>query len=216
MPPNFSVFYRLQDVSGYDPLYLSLYNVIVSSWNSNQARISGGSFNRIVTPEKFDSIISRLLNVKYTLSYGSDDSGELELIKNTGETYLYRNKNFLPRVWLADRIIREKSQQEELTRLFELEDDIDRTVVTSENLNISLTPIDAGDSVRISKWQENKIAINTKIRGAKILGLSEIYYPVWKARVDGKEVKIFRVNFFLRALPLEAGEHTVEFYPEIL
>ena len=40
---------------------------------------------------------------------------------------------------------------------------------------------------------------------------SEIYYPEWKAYVDGKEETILKVNYVLRALSLKPGSHKIEF-----
>ena len=48
-----------------------------------------------------------------------------------------------------------------------------------------------------------------------VLVFSEIYYPGWKATVDGKTVELGRVNYILRALQLKPGKHEVvlDFHP---
>ena len=45
---------------------------------------------------------------------------------------------------------------------------------------------------------------------------SEIYYPGWTATIDGQEAELGRVDYVLRALKVEAGEHEVvlSFFPK--
>jgi uncharacterized membrane protein YfhO len=42
-----------------------------------------------------------------------------------------------------------------------------------------------------------------------MLFFSEIYYPAWKAYIDGQPVKLYRAFTSLRAVEVPAGNHTV-------
>jgi uncharacterized membrane protein YfhO len=44
-----------------------------------------------------------------------------------------------------------------------------------------------------------------------VLLLSEVWYPAWRAYVDGEEREVLRADYSLRGVPLEAGDHKVEF-----
>jgi uncharacterized membrane protein YfhO len=43
-----------------------------------------------------------------------------------------------------------------------------------------------------------------------LLVLTDIYYPGWKAFLDGRRVPLERVNYLLRGVAVPAGEHRVE------
>ena len=41
--------------------------------------------------------------------------------------------------------------------------------------------------------------------------LSEVFYPGWKATIDGNRVQLERADYLITALPLPAGSHTVTY-----
>ena len=51
-------------------------------------------------------------------------------------------------------------------------------------------------------------------RGLLVLGDND--FPGWKAKVDGREVPIERVNYLFRGVEIGAGSHRVEFSYEPL
>jgi uncharacterized membrane protein YfhO len=56
----------------------------------------------------------------------------------------------------------------------------------------------------------NYVRFNLSAEGDGFLVLSDVWYPGWKARVDGMDTPILRANYLFRAVPVSNGEHTVE------
>lgn len=90
-----------------------------------------------------------------------------------------------------------------------------RTVVLSQAPGISLLPSDsqralpAPASMALLSYGANALGLSVTSATPGMLVLSEIYYPGWRAEVDGKETPIIRANVSLRALPVSAGTHTI-------
>ena len=53
--------------------------------------------------------------------------------------------------------------------------------------------------------------IKSKSAAPSILVLSENHYPGWRAYVDDRPVETVRVDYNLRGVTLNAGEHNIEF-----
>ena len=92
---------------------------------------------------------------------------------------------------------------------------------TSENNSVLFTN-DVGIPSRLSDtslWTEaeilhsttNTVTIRANALRKGYLLLSDTYYPGWHCFVDGKDEPIYRADFSLRAVYLNAGSHIVEF-----
>jgi hypothetical protein len=64
------------------------------------------------------------------------------------------------------------------------------------------------EEVNITQYSPNRIEYQTD-GDAGMIHTSEIGYPGWKAFIDGKEVKIITEEQVFRAIPVEAGKHTI-------
>ena len=211
MPPNFSAFYKIQDVAGYDPLYLTAYSQLVSSWNKGEVDNTQASFNRIITPDIYGSFLTDYLGVKYILSYGPSKSEKLKFLFSEGETYLYENTKVFPRVFLVEKVIRVKSRKDELEQMFQLKDGIRKIAFSSENISQEPAELNDEEYAEIEEYRDNYIKIKVKSLTERLMVVTDIFYPSWKVEIDGRIDKIYRVNFTFRGVMVARGEHIIEF-----
>ena len=63
----------------------------------------------------------------------------------------------------------------------------------------------------VTHYEPNSMEVTVNMTKPGILVVSEVYYPAWRAYVDGQPQRIYRANDTIRAVPLSAGRHTVIF-----
>jgi hypothetical protein len=67
-------------------------------------------------------------------------------------------------------------------------------------------------SVLLTDYRPNRLNYQISLDQPSLVVFSEIYYEGgWNATVDGEPVEHLRADYILRALPLDAGDHEVEF-----
>jgi hypothetical protein len=64
-------------------------------------------------------------------------------------------------------------------------------------------------SCTVTDYQSESISIKARTNRPGYLVLSEIFYPGWRATVDGKKEDLLCGNYIFRVLPLKAGDHEV-------
>jgi uncharacterized membrane protein YfhO len=64
--------------------------------------------------------------------------------------------------------------------------------------------------VRRYTYEDIFIRVSTEKKGHLVL--SELYYPGWKALVNGKQVDVLCGNYIFRVVPLDAGDHEVHLF----
>jgi len=129
------------------------------------------------------------------------------------EPHFYEINNVLPRAFLAPeyRIIPSEREMGEIITAKAF--DPARTVLLNEAPQFPSADPGAQadrDAVRITEYGLNHIHLEASCLGPRILFLSEVDYPGWKARVDGRREKIYRANHAFRALPLGPGRHRIQ------
>jgi len=71
--------------------------------------------------------------------------------------------------------------------------------------------LDSAASIKLSSYHPDSLRYRSNNSAEGLAVFSELYYPGWRAYLDGKEVPYGRVNYALRALKIPAGSHEVLF-----
>jgi hypothetical protein len=216
IPANFSVKYRIQDVSGYDPLYLTRYSQIAAAWDRGTSDISPASFNRIITPSQYNRFFADLLGVKYIMTFGPVESNKLRYLAKEGQTYLYENTSAFPRAFFVDDFRKVASDQQAIDMMYQLGSRLRTIAVVTDNILVDSIPLSQSEFVKISSYQPDSITINTTSNTIRLMVLSDIYYPTWEVRIDGKKSSLLRVDLSLRGVVVPPGTHVVEFKDHLL
>ena len=84
--------------------------------------------------------------------------------------------------------------------------------LSSELTNkLRLSDINESGNTNIILYETNNVMIETISDESSLMILTDIYYPGWKALIDGVETKIYRADGLVRAVFVPEGNHTVEF-----
>lgn len=212
MPPNFSAFYRLSSVDGYDPLYLLRYGELISAVEREEPDINPPfGFNRIITPHNYSSSLINLLGIKYVLSLSDIKSKNLVKVFQEGQTQVYENKNVLPKAFFVKKTMLSNTKQEEINILFENKDSLRDVAVVEQTASSNV----ATGTATIVKYEENKVDIKTQNKGDGFLVLTDSYYPTWKVKIDEQETRIYVADFNFRGIMVPKGDHIIEFYDNL-
>ena len=72
--------------------------------------------------------------------------------------------------------------------------------------------LDSSATISLVKYSPNVLSYKSSSSSDQMAVFSEIYYKHgWKAYIDSKETKIYRVNYVLRAVEIPSGSHDIEF-----
>ncbi|HSW87662.1 MAG TPA: YfhO family protein [Candidatus Saccharimonadales bacterium] len=215
-----SVYNHLSSTQGYDPLYINRYGEFIGSLDG-----SLHASNRSVVSFPKDAIYApnalHLLNIAYILQKNSDNnqpwgfsftrypSTQFTPIYNDKSYQVFRNNTVLPHVFLAQNYEIKTKPQKIISSLFTPTMHLNSTVVLEQDPHISQGGVFG--NVNITAYSNNKITLIAKTNKDALLFLSEVYYPGWKAYVDGKETSIYRADYTFRSIVVPSGYHTIIF-----
>ena len=198
------VFDELENVNGYYPVVLARYAAYL---NAVGASAAGAGVTADVV--RHDSPLVDLLNVRYVLSSKRVQSGSLVEVCS-GRTHVYLNKGCLPRAFTVHSVRVVPRQEDALRQITRPDFDPTRTIVLETAHappNVAGDP--SSDRIRFTSHTANELRLNAEMRSAGYVFLSEVFYPAWRAWVDGRPTDILPADYLFRAVYVPAGRHEV-------
>jgi hypothetical protein len=158
-----------------------------------------------------------LLNTKYVITWREELYAPSEIIyqEPAGDdvTYVHRLDQVAPRAWLVYQT-QEVDEDEALAQLDASDFDPAQVALVPPGTALFLEPPDGEEKgyVEILDRTPSSLALRVSTPTDGLLVLSEVYYPGWRATVNGQTAPILRVDYALRGVPVPAGQHRVEFF----
>lgn len=151
--------------------------------------------------------VLNMLNTKYIIIENEE-----------GAIFPYENEETNGNAWFVNEVRTLANENEVLLSLDTLNHK--SIAVTSEELNLERTyKTDSTATINLVEYQPNYLKYKSNNQYDGLALFSEMYYANgWKVLVDGVEQPHYRLNYILRGLALEAGQHTIEFKfePEVV
>ncbi len=190
--------FNIATVTGYQPAKPKLYQ----DWFD---KTQGGNL-----------VWLRLLNVKYIVVGQPFERVPpfLREVYRGPSGLVYENLDALPRATVVGtyHVVPEKGVLDSVGVLGNPEDmeSIASLTYLTADPHLQLGPV-TGATARITRYRLNDMAVEVNTPGPALLRVADAWYPDWSATVDGRPAPIYRADYLLRAVPVPAGRHTVEF-----
>ena len=202
--------YFHKSIGGYHPAKLRHYQEMVDAYivpemqKAMQAIAAKGGNMQQVDGVKLFPVLN-MLNTKYFIF--PLQGGATIPLKN-----IYAQGNG----WFVDKIDYVADANAEYAEVGKI--DVRHEAVADKQFEAVLGQAKANDStatVKLDKYEPNNLQYTVNSKNGGIVVFSEIYYPGWKATVDGQSVELGRVNYILRAVNVKPGKHIVvlDFHP---
>jgi hypothetical protein len=83
--------------------------------------------------------------------------------------------------------------------------DFSRTVLLTTDAIPACEPVGPSTTATVTEYRPNRVVIRIGGGGGGYLVLSDVWFPGWVCRIDGREVPVYRANHAFRAVALPAG-----------
>jgi hypothetical protein len=204
--------YRVLPLTGtmYDRNYLPMFGLeTANGFYDNRIRyydtLVGEGFRNLLNAN-----VMKVANVKYRLAFQPVEHPLLDLDRDMGRAFVYRNREFLPRAYIVHRAAVVESDSAALAIIKTSGFDPAAEVILASGTPLEGGPPGENERVSIDDYGLGRVRLRARVGTPGYLCYSGNWLPYWSAYVDGNKTEVLRCNIAMRAIPLDAGEHTVE------
>lgn len=188
--------YRVLDIPGFSQPRSSYFHKTIGGYHAAKLTRYNDLIERQITNNNM--AIINMLNAKWVI---------------VGEGQVQQNPDALGNAWFVDSLTYVNTADEEMKFLDNFNPATSAVADTKfKDALGNAIPTQPGDTIFETTYEPNKLTYHAHSAQGGLAVFSEIYFPWgWTATIDGKESKIGRVNYVLRAMQLPAGDHTIVF-----
>lgn len=229
MDSNAGPYYRVETITAYNAMPLGNFYRFIDLLR----RMPSGA-DKLPVELYFVSSYSKALDylgVKYVLNSDANDDvktdipGKFKMAYSGAGYKLYENLTSYPRFFLAENAKLYSLQSNLEQDLIGDSVDLRKTILlpyseirkdnslTADRINgIHCSQAGKSGNLRTDSYTPNTIKLSLYSDCDTFLATSEVFYPDWKARIDGKPVPVLQANGAFRSVFIPRGKHMVEFF----
>jgi hypothetical protein len=219
---NAAMVFKFEDSLGYNPLRIADYERAVGPGENAQ------DLGKRHFPDTFRGYkckLASLLGLEYLVL--DRPLAKLPrhfprpsavLIYSSDSMYIYRLGTAAPRAYFASHVdpvdaeaVLDDHSLPDFDRAHEVLIDGDSLGDIRANIIGNIAEPPANASVKLTNYEDNAIEMDVDTDKAGIVVLHDIFYPGWRARVDGEEKPVLRANLLFRGVEVPIGHHKVRF-----
>ena len=207
--------YYHKSIGGYHAAKLRRYQELIEAYIGPQQQAvrqaiseTGGDLTQVNGDSLWN--VLNMLNAKYFLFANAQEPEK---------SFSLENPYAMGNAWFVDKVTYVDNANQELDRLKDA--DLRYSAVADKQFQTVLGEAATQDStatVELTGYEPNELKYTVKSNQGGVLVFSEIYYPGWEVTIDGQPAELGRVDYVLRALRVEPGQHeiTLSFFPKTL
>jgi multisubunit Na+/H+ antiporter MnhB subunit len=230
-PANLSRLWGIPNARGYNPLILSRYSELLDQsvpayqvFSDNNRSLDILSVVYVLVPKPFlgdgNNSAADHVNRDGDVPRYLQNPRRWHHVDDFLHTAVSENGHAMPRAWLVPKTI--PLQPHQILRAIQestLPDgrayDPSQVALVEEPFVFDVENPDSHAAAKVAQLSDTRIEVHTECGTPAFLVLSDVYYPGWRATINGEPAHIFQTNYVLRGVKVPAGYNVVcfEFRP---